>query len=420
MRILLATLLAFTALAPAAVAQTPDVVTGDAAPGATTATLNGTVDPNGVQTSYHFEWGTGTDPTTGLPVYGLESPTQSAGSGSDPVAVQATISGLSANTTYHYRLVAGDQKGADRTFKTTTAPVNPTVPGISRLSAQDKTTSSARLTALIDPNRAATTWHVEWGTSSTQLGSRSPDATLPAGNANVAISVPVSDLPTHTKIYWRVVASNAAGTKRSGVASFTTLRAPSGIALRVFPDRADWAGSVNVSGRVEGSGVNGLTVALEQSSFPYSAGWQEVATARTGKSGDFRFAARQLFAAARFRAITRTAVSVTSAPIEALVRARVGIRTSRKTRRKVVLAGRVQPGLPDGRATLQRRTRRGGWAFVRRVRLRTPATDMSTYRVKVRRLRRAAYYRIKVAANDRGAHLGNTSRAVLVGKRKRR
>jgi hypothetical protein len=413
MRILLATLLAFTALAPAAVAQTPDVVTGDAAPGTTTATLNGTVDPNGAEASYYFEYGT----TTG---YGVKSPTQSAGSGSDPVAVQATISGLSANTTYHYRIVSGDQPGLDRTFTTAAAPVNPAVPAISRLSAQDKTTTSARLTARIDPNRAATTYHVEWGTSSSSLGSRSPAAVLPAGDAGVGISVPVGNLPTHTKIYWRVVATNAAGTKRSGVASFTTLRAPTGIALRVFPDRVDWSGSVTVSGRVEGSGVNGLTVALEQSSFPYSAGWQEVATARTGKAGDFRFAARQLLAAARFRAVTRTSVSVTSAAVEALVRARVGIRRAHKTRRKVTLAGRVEPGLPDGKATLQRRTRRGGWVFVRRVALRTPATDMSTYRVKVRRIKRAAYYRIKVAANDGGAHLGATSRSVLVGKRKRR
>jgi hypothetical protein len=413
MRFLLATLIAFTALAPAALAQAPDVTTGDAVPGATTATLNGSVDPNGTETSYHFEYGTTTD-------YGLESPTQTSGSGADPVPVQATISGLTANTTYHYRLVAGDVKGADRTFTTTAAPVNPTAPGISRLSAQDKTTSSARLTALIDPNRAATTYHVEWGTSSTQLTGRSPDATLPAGNANVPISVPIANLPTHTKIYWRVVAVNAAGTKRSGVASFTTLRAPTGIALRVFPDRVDWSGTVTVSGRVEGSGVNGLTVALEQSAFPYTAGFQEVTTARTGKDGDFRFSARQLFAAARFRAVTRTSVSVMSAPVEALVRSRVGIRTTRKTRRKVTLTGRVQPGLPDGRATLQRRTRKGGWAFVRRVALRTPATDMSTYRTKVRRLRRAAYYRIKVAANDGGAHLGATSRAVLVGKRRHR
>jgi hypothetical protein len=412
MRFLLTTLIAFTAFVPAALAQDPVAVTGGATAGTATATLTGTVDPNGSPTVYYFEYGTTTD-------YQLDSATQTA-AGDDPVAVQATISGLTANTTYHYRLVAGTARGEDRTFTTTAAPLNPRPPGISRLSAQDKTTSSARLTALIDPNRAATTYHVEWGTSSTQLGSRSPDATLPAGDGNVAISAPVTDLPTHTKIYWRVVATNAAGTKRSGVASFTTLRAPSGIALRVFPDRVDWAGTVTVSGRVEGSGVNGLTVALEQASFPYTSGFQEVGTARTDKDGDFRFAARQLFGAARFRAVTRTSVSVTSAPIEALVRARVGIRTSRKTRRKVIFRGRVQPGLPDGRASLQRRSRRGGWTLVRRVALSTPATDMSTYRVGVRRLRRAAYYRIKVAANDGGAHLGATSRAVLVGKRKRR
>jgi hypothetical protein len=340
--------------------------------------------------------------------------------GSGAQAVQATVAGLTPSTTYHYRLVAGTSKGVDRTFTTAAAPANPAAPQIYRLSAQDKTTSSARLTAQIDPNRAATTYRMEWGTSTTQLPNRTAESVLPTGDGRVAISVPVTDLPTHTKIYWRVVATNAAGTKRSGIASFTTLRAPSGIALRLFPDRVDWAGSVTVSGRVEGSGVNGMTVALEQASFPYTSGFQPVGTARTGKNGDFRFTPRQLFAAARFRAVTRTSVSVASAPVEALVRPRVGVRTSRKTRRKVTIGGRVQPGLPDGRATLQRRTRQGGWALVRRVALRTPATDMSTYRVRVRRLRRAAYYRIKVVANDGGAHLGATSRSVLVGKRKRR
>jgi hypothetical protein len=416
MRTLLATLLAFTALAPAAVAQDPPVVTtGAAQAGTTTATLSGTIDPNGSPTEYQFEYGTTTE-------YKLKSPVQSIG-GDGAQAVSATIAGLTANTTYHYRLVAlaaGSQPGLDRTFKTATAPVNPAAPQIYRLSAQDKTTSSARLTAQIDPNRAATTYHLEWGTSSTQLGNRTPDATLPAGDARVPISVPISGLSSHTKIYWRVVADNAAGTKRSGVASFTTLRSPTGISLRVFPDRAEWSGAVSVSGRVEGDGVNGLTVALEQSSFPYTGGWQEVATARSGKAGDFRFAARQVFAAVRFRAVTRTAVSVTSAPIEALVRARVGIRRTRKTRRALVLTGRVQPGLPDGTATLQRRTRSGGWAFLRRKALRTPATDTSTYRFKVRRLRRPAVYRVKVAPNDGGAHLGATSAALGVGKRRGR
>jgi hypothetical protein len=113
-------------------------------------------------------------------------------------------------------------------------------------------------------------------------------------------------------------------------------------------------------------------------------------------------------------------VSVTSSEIVANSRARVGIRRTAKTRRALTLTGRVQPGLPEGRATLQRRTRSGGWRFVRRKALRTADTSTSSYRFRVRRLRRAAIYRVKVSANDGGAHVGSTSRSLLVGKKRKR
>src|SRR5918994_6878094 len=114
MRMRPAITVALILLAPATAAAQgpPTVVTGTAQPGTTTATLNGTIDPNLTATSYHFEYGTTTE-------YGLDTPTQSAGSGDDPVPVQATVSGLTASTTYHYRLVAGDVRGADATFTTT-------------------------------------------------------------------------------------------------------------------------------------------------------------------------------------------------------------------------------------------------------------------------------------------------------------
>jgi hypothetical protein len=411
MRTLLATVVALTLLAPASAGAQDPPTTGAAQPGTTTATLNGTVDPNGTATTYHFEYGTTTD-------YGLETPSQSAGSGADPVPVQATVSGLTASTVYHYRLVAGDVKGADATFTTTAAPPNPAVPGIGSAAVVDKAPNSARLTARIDPNRAATTWHIEWGTTA-NFGTNTPDQTIPVGDTAVPISVPIANLPTNTKIYWRVVASNAAGLRRSGTKSFTTLRAPSGITLSVLPSTAAWSGSITVSGRVQGSGVNGLTVALEASAFPYTAAFQQVATARSGSSGDFRFPARTIFTATRFRAVTRTTISATSAVIHANVRARVGMRSTQRTRRALTLTGRIQPGLPDGRATLQRRTRSGGWAFVRRRAVSTPNADTSTYRFRVRRLRRAAVYRVKVSANDGGAHVGATSGELRVGKRRR-
>jgi hypothetical protein len=417
MRMLPAIVVVALILVAPATAHAATATTGAAQPGTNTATLNGTVNPEGAATEYYFQYGTGT-------TYGLQSSPQSAGSGTADVPVQATISGLTASTTYHYRLVAVPEGGApvfglDRTFTTTAAPANPAAPSISRLSAVDKTPTSARLTARIDPNRAATTWHIEWGTT-TNLGRSTPEQTIPAGDGAVPISVSLDDLPTHTKIYWRVVAGNAAGLRRSGTASFTTLRAPTGITVSVFPETAPWSGNVRVSGRVQGSGVNGLTVVLEQSEFPYTAGFQPVATVRTGGRGEFRFPSRTVLIATRYRVVTRTSVAVTSSVVGANVRARVGIRRTAKTRRALTLTGRVQPGLPDGRATLQRRTRSGGWKFVRRKALSTPSTTESRYRFRVRRLRRPAVYRVKVSANDGGAHLGSTSRALLVGKERKR
>jgi Tol biopolymer transport system component len=79
------------------------------------ATLNGTVNPQGAETTYYFEWGT----TTG---YGKSTPSQSAGSGTIDVVASADLNSLSPNTVYHYRLVAvnnaGTRFGSDQVFKT--------------------------------------------------------------------------------------------------------------------------------------------------------------------------------------------------------------------------------------------------------------------------------------------------------------
>ena len=73
--------------------------------------LNGTVNPKGQATSYYFQYGTST-------AYGLQNSPTSAGSGTGKVAVHSTITGLTTNTTYHYRLVAqnagGTSYGADQ------------------------------------------------------------------------------------------------------------------------------------------------------------------------------------------------------------------------------------------------------------------------------------------------------------------
>jgi hypothetical protein len=113
--------------APAtAVAGPPTATTGTAtAVAGTTATISGTVFPNRESTSYYFEWGTTT-------AYGTKTPTGTANGNSDKT-VAADLSGLTINTTYHFRLVAtnasGTATGADATFKTTSGGPAPP-PGV--------------------------------------------------------------------------------------------------------------------------------------------------------------------------------------------------------------------------------------------------------------------------------------------------
>ncbi len=89
----------------------------------TQATLNGTVNPNGANTGYHFEYGTAdcsSNPCSAVPAADAY-----VGNGTSAVAESAGITGLQAGTTYHFRIVAtssrGVSKGADQTF---TAPLS--------------------------------------------------------------------------------------------------------------------------------------------------------------------------------------------------------------------------------------------------------------------------------------------------------
>ena len=100
----------------------PAVATGAASSVTlTSASLNGTVDPNGFEVSEcKLEYGTTTS-------YGSSAPCASPpGSGESPVGVSASVTSLSANTEYHFRISAtnagGKSQGSDATFKTPPEP----------------------------------------------------------------------------------------------------------------------------------------------------------------------------------------------------------------------------------------------------------------------------------------------------------
>jgi serine protease len=77
--------------------------TGASVDGAGTVMLTGTVNPEALTTTYHFEYGA-------TPAYGRATPETTAGSDTFPHVVSAAIAGLTAGT-YHFRLVATNANG---------------------------------------------------------------------------------------------------------------------------------------------------------------------------------------------------------------------------------------------------------------------------------------------------------------------
>jgi IPT/TIG domain len=117
---------------------TPIIATRPAsAVAGTAATLNGSVDPQGVNTNYHFEYGTTTSYDTIAP-----DADASAGSGSAKEEVSQAVAGLKPDTTYHYRLVAGDSAGEDSVFRTAPPTVTSVAPDIGSANGDDSVTIS--------------------------------------------------------------------------------------------------------------------------------------------------------------------------------------------------------------------------------------------------------------------------------------
>ena len=104
--VLVALLVALALPALAQAASRPTVSTGSAKQVSFgSALLTGSVNPNGANTSYYFQYG----PTRAL---GFQSAIADAGGGTRNVKVSIGISGLQPLTMYHYRLVAVNGAGA--------------------------------------------------------------------------------------------------------------------------------------------------------------------------------------------------------------------------------------------------------------------------------------------------------------------
>jgi N-acetylneuraminic acid mutarotase len=227
----------------------PPVVTTNPATNITSlsATLNGSLNPNGLPTTVYFEYGTTTS-------YGRTTPAQNqTGNTLRNISANAGYN-ISANTTYHFRIVAtnsyGTRRGGDRIF-TTLSQTGP--PLVTTNPATNVATFSATLNGSTDPHGLTTNVYFQYGPT-TSYGSTTP-VQAQAGNRFLDISANISGLSAHTTYHFRVVATNSAGTRYGSDMTFTTL-SPTGPPV-VITNLATFIGSVsaNLNGSLDPHGL---------------------------------------------------------------------------------------------------------------------------------------------------------------------
>jgi phosphodiesterase/alkaline phosphatase D-like protein len=222
-----ATAVLAVAAAPAGAAATcvagqapaPAVLTKAAANVAdTTATLQGSVNPNGCPTMYHFEYGL-------TAAYGAVTTDTAGGSGTSFVAATGPITGLKPNTTYHFRIVAtsvgGTVGGSDATFTTKPACVAGVSPTVLTRAATAIASGSATLHATVNPLGCPTTYEFQYGTT-IAYGKATSIRSAGSGTTPMSVSAPVSGLSPGTVYHFRIVAKSAGGTAVGADAFFQT------------------------------------------------------------------------------------------------------------------------------------------------------------------------------------------------------
>jgi hypothetical protein len=171
------------------------------------AVLNGTVNPNGSNTTYFFQWGLTRS-------YGVTGSPHPAGRGVTPVAAATTAAGLIPGTKYHYRLLAvnrfGTTVGADRTFTTAGHPPPVVATGPATLLG----TTFATLTGVVSPRGQTTHWRFDYGTT-TAYGTSTFGGNVPAGSRPVIVASSLTGLAPGTIFHYRIV-----GLHGTNVASF--------------------------------------------------------------------------------------------------------------------------------------------------------------------------------------------------------
>lgn len=282
-----------------------------------------------------------------------------------------------------------------------------TLPAATTGAARSVTTSSATLNGTFNPNGEPTTYFFLYGPTNA-YGSQTPtQGPTAAVKKSTPASAGVTGLAPGRTYHYRLVATNASGTRRGGDRTFTSLGL---ISLTGRPGFVPFGAPTLLSGQLSTGNVAGVKVTLKENPYPFS-GLKAVATTRTDPAGRYGFN-RTPSVNSQYQVVAATRPETTSAVQLIFVRIRVSLRVSAtrpRSGQRVVFSGRVRP-VHNGRFVIIQRQARGRWRAVRRATLVASLNPLfSNYRTSIA-IRAGGLYRAHIghdadhAPGSSGAH----------------
>ena len=258
-------------------------------------------------------------------------------------------------------------------------------PAATTAAAANVTFQSARVNGSVDPNKQATNYYFQYGTT-IALGTETAPTPAGSGAKGVRISVDIGGLAPTTRYHYRIVAVNASGTTLGKRRTFTTRRQPLGVSLAASPNPLRPGGSTTLAGTLSGTGNAGRKIVLQSNPWPYTQGFQNASNELlTNATGGFSFSILSIPFNVQYRVVMPERPAVVSPIVTAGVRFSVSTKVSKKRVRRgrtVRFSGTVKPARVGANIAFQKK-RGGKWVSINGTIVRSGGRYSK--RVKIRR-----------------------------------
>jgi hypothetical protein len=234
------------------------------------------------------------------------------------------------------------------------APALAAAPTATTGGASAITYQSATLSGTVNPGGEPTEVYFQYGTTD-NYGLQSAPTALATGTTTVSVSIAISGLTAGTGYHYRIVATNSTTITPGHDKTFTTAKIPLSLAITAAPNPVTFGDPVTIEGTLSGTGNAGVAVQLQQSQFPYTAGFANVGNAElTLSDGTFVFNELGLALNTEYRVVSGATISATVAVSDAVSVALSAKAAGTKRRPTVHFGGTIAPAEPSARIAFER------------------------------------------------------------------